>query len=85
MGRLGRRLGKLEGTVRVTASKTTPAWDLEALDDDELTELDGLVRKADEAKRAGRAVEWTADEARALLRLKAKVRRDEDVTVGDGR
>ncbi len=73
MGRLGRRLGKLEGSVRATATSAA-AWDLEVLSDDELTELEGLVRKADAAKRRGEAVEWSADEAQALLRLKAKVR-----------
>ncbi len=78
MGRLGRRLGKLEGSVRAPATSAA-IWDLEVLSDDELTELKGLVRKADAAKRRGEAVEWTADEARALLRLKAKVRQGKAV------
>ncbi len=82
MGRLGRRLGKLEGTVRATATSAA-IWDLEVLDDDELTELEGLVRKADGAKRRGEAVAWTAEEARTLLRLKAKVRQGRDESVGD--
>lgn len=80
---MGRRLEKLEGTVRVTAT-SAPGWDLEVLDDDELSQLEVLVRKADAAKRAGRVVEWTADEARALLRLKTSVHRGKGLMVGDG-
>lgn len=51
MGRLGRRLARLEGVSRVLADRQ-PAWDLTRLTDDEPADLEALARKAEEANRS---------------------------------
>jgi hypothetical protein len=74
VGRLGRRLGKLEGMSRAVVDRRSE-WDLSLLSDDELEELAGLAGKAEEANRVGAAVDWTADEVAALTRLGNKAHR----------
>lgn len=74
MGRMERRLGRLEGVAGREARRASE-WDLSVFDDDELEELAVLARKAEDANRLGRTVVWKADEAAALIRLKVKSRR----------
>lgn len=75
MGRLGRRLGKLENVSRAVVLPRS-GWDLACLDDDELDELEVLARKAAEANRTGVALVWNAEDEAALTRLGAKAYRD---------
>lgn len=75
MGRLGRRLGKLEGVAQAVVPAQSRR-DLSVFDDDELEELAGLAQKAEEANRAGAAVIWSEAEAAALARLSAKIQRE---------
>lgn len=78
MGRLQRRLAQLEGMSRVVVPPQS-GWDLSLLDDNEVEELAVLACKAEEANRAGAAVDWTADEVAALTRLGNKAHRDGDI------
>lgn len=78
MGRMQRRLGKLEDVSR-TVVPPRSRWDLDLLDDDELAELEVLARKAAEANRTRAALVWTADDEAVLTRLGAKACRDRDL------
>lgn len=71
MGRIGRRVDKLEEVSQAMVQHRSE-WDLSVFDDDELEQLAVLVRKAESETELGHAGEWSAEGEALLERLDAK-------------